>query len=155
MLQYEGAEVPMIRTLLLAVGALLLGGDLVGAETAAAEQLYFEAAVLKGKKVIAQPHALVKVGALAKLAFEVREEGGGERRLALHYRVDRASGSAFTVTITALADGQEVASRSLALSREEGAAATFEGGGLAWEIAVEHLTPERLKQRQKNRPRDT
>ena len=120
---------------------------------AEAEQVYFEAAVSKGKRVLAEPHALVKVGADAKLSFGTKDDD--RPRLRLQYRVDQPSASSFSAAITALVDGKKVASRDLAFTRKQGASVTLEGGGYSWTVSVEHVTPELLKSRAKRKAGNT
>jgi hypothetical protein len=135
------------------LGLIVALASVAPAEQPAPEQIYFEAVVSKGERVVAEPHALVTVGAEAKLSFGSKEDD--KPRLRLQYQVDQPSATDFTATITALVDGKEVASKKLAFSRDQVASVTLEGGGYSWLVNVEQVTPELLKSRAKRKPGNT
>jgi hypothetical protein len=114
------------------------------AETAAADQIYFEAKVVKDAVTVTEPHALVKVGADAELS--VGPHAAGEPRFTLKYTV-RPAVDGVLVIVTGLVDGRIVASGTLAVTRERATAATLQGGGYAWNVTGAWMTPELMKRR--------
>jgi hypothetical protein len=115
------------------------------AEPPAVPQAYFEATVSQNDKVVSKPHALVKLGAEAKLSF-----GGaaaGSPRLRLTYKVEEKPPGGLVATINATVAGRQVATGTIPFTKDHGAATTLEGGGYSWHVTVEYLTAEQLRRK--------
>jgi hypothetical protein len=112
------------------------------------EQVYLEARVSKGKEVLIQPHALVRVGAPAELSVPLAPSGP---RFTLKYLVRHAVDAGFVVTIKGLVDAREVAKGTLLVAREGSAVMTLSAGGYTWEITGERMTPVMLERRRSQR----
>jgi hypothetical protein len=138
---------------LLATTCALLTPEMSGppaaqAETAAIDQVYFEARITRDASTVTEPHALVKVGADAELS--VGPKAAGDPRFTLKYTVRPAVEDSALVIVTGLVDGRIVASGTLAVRRDRATAAALQGGGYRWNVTGEWMTPE-LVNRHKRR----
>jgi hypothetical protein len=138
-------------TLMLACASLLAGGS-TEAEGADVEQCYFEVIVSKAGKPVARPHALVAIGADARLAFLPSKDKDGPQ-LGLKYNVEEKAGSELAATVTARVDDRDVATATVTFSRDESAAIEMEGGGYTWQLTVDLMTPELLERKRAARKR--
>jgi hypothetical protein len=131
--------------LLYAVGLITAGAGVARAEPRDVEQIYLETCVSRSQKAVSRPSMLVRVGEIGKMTFA--GDDTEPPRLGLTYEVEPRSSSAFSVAVTALVGGEQVATGMLSFTRDQGVAATLEGGGYSWQVMANLLTPDFLRRR--------
>lgn len=132
---------------LVIVGLVCTAGGDVHAQVPAAqpaakvEQVYFEVVVSKAGTVVGKPHLLAALGKDGQISFHGMPDPYGAGPLGLNFRTQAAKGARVNVQLQALVNDEEVAARSLEITKDKGAEVSFDAGGYAWRVTVDYFTP--------------
>jgi hypothetical protein len=125
------------------------GADAPAAPAKTVDQIYFEAVVTKSGTVVGKPHMLARLGADGEIKFYGQPDPDGEGPLGLKFRSTGRHAAPMTVSITAVVDDKEVATRSVEITKAQGADIAFAAGGYVWSVRVDYFSEEFLKARRK------